>query len=227
MTPVRAVLFDAGDTLVRLSGGGETLLHLAAARLGTGALDPVSVTRVWGRVLDQASTAEEMAKGRDLSPARHREVWTDLYARAGCEGLAPGLGESLYDVTVDPRSWEAFPDAEPTLRALKERGLRVAVVSDTGFDLRPVLDAVGLSPWLDAVVMSFEQGVCKPDPRVFLTACTRLGVEPEEALMVGDNPLNDSGAVSVGICVLLLPPAAASGPRGLGRVLSLVTSAPR
>ena len=227
MRPSRGVLFDAGDTLVRLSGGGEQLLHLAGTRLGLGRLDRTEVATVWRRVLAAASTREEMAKGRDLSPSRHREVWTQLYARAGCDRLAHGLTDALYEATVDPGSWEAFPDAEPTLRALKERGLQVAVVSDTGFDLRPVLDAVGLSPWLDTVVMSFEVGVCKPDPHVFLTACERLGVEPDEALMVGDNPLNDSGAVSVGICVLLLPAAPVSGPRGLGRVLSLVSAATR
>jgi FMN phosphatase YigB (HAD superfamily) len=213
MTSFRAVLFDAGDTLVRLSGGGEQLLHVAAARLGCDRLDAADVGQVWRRVVGQASSADEMAKGRDLSPVRHRAVWTDLYARAGCDGLAPGLGEALYDLTVDPGSWEAFPDAEPTLRALKELGLPVAVVSDTGFDLRPVLDAVGLSPWLDAVVMSFELGVCKPDPQPFLTACERLGIDPSETLMAG-------------ICVLLLPAAPASGPRGLDRVLSLVSSRP-
>jgi FMN phosphatase YigB (HAD superfamily) len=222
VTPLRAVLFDAGDTLVRLSGGGQLLLEQAGARLGAELREP-EMAAVWGRVLARASTPEEMAKGRDLSPSRHREVWTALYTDAGCDRLAPGLSHALYELTVDAGSWEGFSDAEPTLRALKERGVRTGVVSDTGFDLRPVLDALGLSPWLDAVVMSCELGVCKPDPRVFLTACQRLGVQPDDALMVGDNPVNDSGAVSVGLCVLLLPPARPSGPRGLGRVLSLVS----
>jgi HAD superfamily hydrolase (TIGR01509 family) len=223
VTPFRAVLFDAGDTLVRLSGGGQQLLHAAGARVGGARLDDADVSAVWQRVLARAGTPEEMAKGRDLSPSRHRKVWTALYTEAGCDRLAPGLSDALYEATVDAASWEAFPDAEPTLRALRERGVRTGVVSDTGFDLRPVLDAVGLSQWLDAVVMSCEVGVCKPDPRVFLTACERLGVQPEEGLMVGDNPVNDSGAVSAGLCVLLLPPARPSGPRGLGRVLSLVS----
>jgi putative hydrolase of the HAD superfamily len=57
---------------------------------------------------------------------------------------------------------------------------------------------------------------------VFLTACDQLQVDPARTLMVGDNPLTDSGAVAAGLCVFLLPPPAKDGPRGLGHVLSLI-----
>jgi FMN phosphatase YigB (HAD superfamily) len=217
----QAVLFDAGDTLIRLSGSGETLLHEAAATLGV-ALDPGDAGRVWGRVLDRSSTAEELAKGRDLSAARHREVWTALYTAAGCERLAPGLSTALYGLTVSAESWEAFPDTVPTLAAVREKGLRIGVVSDTGFDLRPAMDALGITPYLDAVVMSFEHGVCKPAATVFRGACDQLGVDPGRTLMVGDNPLTDSGAVGAGLYAFLLPPPPKTGPRGLAHVLSLL-----
>jgi len=217
-----AVLFDAGDTLIRLAGSGEKLLHRAAATLGVDPLDPADVADVWQRVLDRSSTAEELAKGRDLSNTRHREVWIELYTAAGCEGLAPGLSAELYELTVSAASWEAFPDTLPTLKTLRERGLRVGVVSDTGFDLRPAMDLLGLSPFVQTVVMSFEYGVCKPAVTVFLTACDQLEVQPERTLMVGDNPLTDSGAVAAGMHVFLLPRPAQSGPRGLGHILSLV-----
>jgi HAD superfamily hydrolase (TIGR01509 family) len=217
-----AVLFDAGDTLIRLCGSGEKLLHRAAAALGVGALDPDEVGPVWRRVLDRSGTAEELAKGRDLSSERHHEVWTELYRTAGCERLAAGLSEQLYALTVDAASWEAFPDTLPTLRALSDRGLRLGVVSDTGFDLRPALDLLGLSPYFGTVVMSFEYGICKPAAKMFLTACDQLQVSPDRTLMVGDNPLTDSGAVCAGMHVFLLPPPAKAGPRGLGQVLSLV-----
>jgi putative hydrolase of the HAD superfamily len=217
-----AVLFDAGDTLIRLAGSGEKLLHRAAANLGVDQLDPEKVGHVWQEVLDRSSTAEELAKGRDLSNARHREVWTALYDAAGCESLAPGLSEELYALTVSAESWEAFPDTLPTLKAVRDRGLRVGIVSDTGFDLRPAMDQLGLSPFVDTVVLSFEQGVCKPAVEPFRTACHQLRVQPERTLMVGDNPLTDSGAVAAGMYVLLLPPPTKTGPRGLGHILSLI-----
>jgi putative hydrolase of the HAD superfamily len=222
LSQFEAVLFDAGDTLIRLSGSGETLLHRAAAALGVDGLDPEEVAGVWRRVLDRSSTAEELAKGRDLSNARHREVWTALYGAAGCERLVPGLSEELYGLTVSAGSWEAFPDTIPTLKAVRERGLRVGIVSDTGFDLRPAMDLLGLSPFIDTVVMSYQCGVCKPSVTPFLTACDQLDVRPERTLMVGDNPLTDSGAVAAGMYVFLLPRPAKTGPRGLGHILSLI-----
>lgn len=218
---LRAVLFDAGDTLIRLRAEAGALLVAAAGKLGV-PVDPAAAAEVWARVLSGAGTPEELAKGRDLTAERHRLVWTDLYARSGADDLAAGLSGALYELTVDPASWEAFPDTADTLRGLRERGVPVGIVSDTGFDLRPVLDALGLSPWIDAVVLSCEYGACKPDPRVFRSLCADLGVEPAATLMVGDNPVTDGGAATAGLVVLLLPAPAAMGPRGLRHVLSLV-----
>ena len=68
MNQFEAVLFDAGDTLIRLSGSGEQLLYRAAADLGVDPLDPAEVGAVWRRVLDRSGTAEELAP--DLTGAR-------------------------------------------------------------------------------------------------------------------------------------------------------------
>jgi len=70
--------------------------------------------------------------------------------------------------------------------------------------------------------MSFEYGVCKPATTVFLAACEQLRVRPERTLMVGDNPLTDSGAVTAGLYAFLLPAPSPTGPRGLAHVLSLL-----
>lgn len=220
--PVRAVMFDAGDTLIRLRGQGGSLVRVAADALGM----PVSAEaarRVWDQVLAAAGTPEELAKGRDLTEARHRQVWTSLYAAAGAERLVEGLSVALYDLTVDPASWELCPGATEVISALRQVGVSVAVVSDTGFDLRPVFERLGLSAGVDAWVFSYELGVCKPDPAVFRAACGLLEALPGETLMVGDNPMTDGGAVSAGCRVLLLPPA--SRHRScLADVMSLVAT---
>jgi len=218
------VLFDLGDTLIRLAGSGDQLLLRAAAALDVAELDPAEASAVWQRVLEQASSPKELAKGRDLSTDRHREVWTQLYANAGCERLAPGLSEELYALTTSAESWEAFPDTLPTLRALRHRNIPVGVISDTGFDFRPAIDRLGLSPLVDVVVMSFEHGVCKPAPKLFRTACEQLGVDPRDTLMVGDNPLTDGGGTAAGLHVVLLPPPTPTHPRRLDAILSLVAS---
>jgi putative hydrolase of the HAD superfamily len=220
----RAVVFDAGDTLIRLRAPAGTMLLDAAVKLGA-VVPATAAAEVWQRVLAGAGTPEELAKGRDLSRDRHRAVWTDLYARAGADDLAVGLSDALYELTVDPGSWEAFPDTAATLRELRHRGVPVGVVSDTGFDLRPVFHRLELSPSIDVFVLSCEYGACKPEPRVFRHVCAELGVDPAVTLMVGDNPLTDGGATAAGLAVLLLPAPDATGPRGLHHVLSLVDGA--
>ena len=218
--PLRGVLFDVGDTLVRLDAGAGALVGRAARALGV-EVDPEAAAGVWSRVLVEASTPEELGKGRDLSLDRHREVWTELYRRCGADELAPNLAAAVYDATVRADGWIAFPDALEVLRGLKRAGIPVGVVSDTGFDLRPVLRRTGLAPYLDTVLMSYEHGRCKPDVGVFRAACQALGVDPARVLMVGDNPHTDGGAAPAGLTTLLLPPPT-DGARGLAHVLRLM-----
>jgi len=68
---------------------------------------------------------------------------------------------------------------------------------------------------------SFEHGVEKPDPKLFLAACAAIGTEPGKTLVVGDHPI-DGGAVGTGCVVLLLPHTEPGEPHGLARVLDLV-----
>jgi FMN phosphatase YigB (HAD superfamily) len=215
-SPLRAVLFDVGDTLVRLDAHAGTLVRRAGRALGLD-VDPEAAAAVWMRVLAEASAPEELAKGRDLSLDRHREVWTALYRRCGADELAAGMANAVYEASVTADAWVAFPDALATLRVLRRAGVPVGVVSDTGFDLRPVLRRTGLSPYIDAVLLSYEHGGCKPDAAVFHAACTALGADPAGVLMVGDNPHTDGGAVLAGLTTLLLPP-----PTGAARGLALV-----
>ncbi|MEU0036379.1 HAD-IA family hydrolase [Streptomyces sp. NPDC006333] len=134
-----------------------------------------------------------------------------------------GLYDALYERTFQPAAWRLYLDALDVLRGLRERGVRIAVVSNVGWDLRPVFDALGLTPYIDANILSYEVGVHKPDPRIFRLACDRLGVNPAEALMVGDERQKDGGAEAVGcrhLPVEHLP--VESRPEGLQAVLGMV-----
>jgi hypothetical protein len=64
--------------------------------------------------------------------------------------------------------------------------VRIALISDFHLDLRPLLAHHGIADLFDAWVFSFEQGIQKPDPRMFTLALDALEVRPEHALMVGD-----------------------------------------
>jgi putative hydrolase of the HAD superfamily len=91
-------------------------------------------------------------------------------------------------------------DAVPTLRALRQRGLRTAVVSDCGYELPEFLPRLPIAPLLDARIYSVHVGQRKPHPAMYLAACRALRVDPEECLYVGDGGSRElTGAAEVGM----------------------------
>src|SRR5207247_1510611 len=168
---LRAVLFDWGDTLFHAPHAPEVILSFAA-RSGV----PMSIglaRALWDELWAAGKTPEEIAKGRDLSPEAHRRVWTALFTRA--DRVVPDLSRELYERVMDPHSWVPYTDTGPTLRAVRDRGLRVGVVSNVPADLRPVFAKHGLEGLVDSFTHSFEVGAEKPDPAIFLAAAKSLG----------------------------------------------------
>ena len=219
---IRGVLFDWGDTLFSPPDAASVIVRAAKDR-GV-PIDPERARALWDELWEIGKMPEELAKGRDLSADAHREIWTGLFERANT--AVPGIAPTLYARVMDPRAWIPYPDTEPTLRALRALGKRIGIVSNVPQDLRPIFASHRLSDLVDAFTHSFEVGVEKPDPAIFLRACERLGTQPEETLMVGDHPVADAGALSAGLRFHLLPPdGAANRPRGLDQVVAIVEAA--
>ncbi|MQY11738.1 (S)-2-haloacid dehalogenase 4A [Streptomyces sp. RB5] len=203
---INGVLFDASGTLLRVEPARARLRAVLDER-GIAASD--EEVRVWGDRLDAAGAVPGGTPPREV-PERLTPVWrarddSEAGHRAAFTALArevdlpwPGLYDALYDRTFRPAAWRLYPDALEVLAALRDRGVRTAVVSNVGWDWRPVFTGLGLDPYLDAHVFSYEVGLVKPDPRIFRLACERLGLAPGEVLMVGDERARDGGAVAVG-----------------------------
>ncbi|MFF0013626.1 HAD family hydrolase [Streptomyces sp. NPDC005374] len=227
-----AVLFDFSGTLFRIesteswlrAGLDEAELSLPEAELVRAAQELERVGALPGGAASAVAMPDEVAAVwgvRDESAALHRAAYTGLSRQVALPD--PGLHDTLYDRHMSPAAWQPYPDAAEVLRALRERGIAVGVVSNIGWDLRPVFRAHGLDPYVDVYVLSYEHGIQKPDPRLFKTACTALGVEPGDVLMVGDDRRADGGAAALGCGVHFvdhLP--VARRPDGLRPVLDLV-----
>jgi len=83
--------------------------------------------------------------------------------------------------------WEHVePDVEPALAALRDRGLRLVVVSNANGRLRHLFDRLQLTRWFDHLLDSHEWGVEKPDPRLFQLALEQARAEPSRTVHVGD-----------------------------------------
>jgi HAD superfamily hydrolase (TIGR01509 family) len=217
---LRAVLFDWRRTLVH-DPPDEWWIARALDALGRATDDAAVATLCEG--LRTAARLAEVVDGErtcDCSAAAHRD-WSMMYFRLA--GLDDDLCESLYALDFDAMCHPFYPDAAPVLRALRDRGCRIALVSDIHVDLRSEIVAADLYDCFDAFVLSFEQGVQKPQPEIFEIALRALDVHPAETLMVGDRASHDGGAVALGITTLLLPEvASADVPVGLHRVLALL-----
>ncbi|MET9956350.1 HAD-IA family hydrolase [Streptomyces sp. NPDC006339] len=158
---------------------------------------------------------------RDLDAERHRTVYTALMREAGVTDTA--LATALYERHMSPAAWHPYPDAARTLGELSRGGVVVAVVSNVGWDLRPVFRAHGLDEWVDVYALSYELGVQKPDPGIFRFACEGLGLDPAETLMVGDDRRADGGAQALGARVHFVDPLPVDRrPNGLLPVFGLL-----
>jgi putative hydrolase of the HAD superfamily len=227
-----AVLFDFSGTLFRIESTDSWLravldeagLPLTEAESTRAARELENVGALPGGVAPRVPMPDQLAALwaiRDESAELHRAAYTGLSRLVALPD--PALHDALYDRHMLPAAWQPYPDAAEVLHTLRERGIKVGVVSNIGWDLRPVFRAHGLDPYVDVYVLSYEHGIQKPDPRLFKTACTALGVEPRDVLMVGDDRRADGGAAALGCAVHFvdhLP--AAQRPDALRSVLGLV-----
>ncbi|MEU0071845.1 HAD-IA family hydrolase [Streptomyces sp. NPDC006332] len=227
-----AVLFDFSGTLFRIESGEswlrailtQTEIDLPEPELLRVAQELESVGALPGGTSAIRPVPDELAPlwaVRDESAELHRAAYTGLSRQVPLPD--PALHDALYERHMTPAAWAPYPDAAEVLRTLRERGTRVGVVSNIGWDLRPVFRAHGLDPYIDSYVLSYEHGIQKPDARLFATACAALDADPRDVLMVGDDRRADGGATALGCGVHFVDHLPVTQrPDGLRPVLDLV-----
>ncbi|MGB3443292.1 MAG: HAD-IA family hydrolase [Actinophytocola sp.] len=210
---INGVLFDFSGTLFRFEPGpgwpattfDETMRERLTTVLTSPALSadhlPPDLADAWAR--------------RDLDPSVHRTVYLASLASTGYE-LTPEQTEVVYESLSSPDVWYPYPDTAEVLRALAAAEVPVAVVSNIAWDIRPMFRKLGVEDLVAEYVLSYVEGVAKPDPKIFTLACQRIGVAPEQAVMVGDSPEADGGASAIGCRSVFVDPVhTASRPSAL------------
>ena len=192
---IRAVLFDYSGTLFHFepslgwpsvtvdAAARDRLTHVLTHPTMSGDHLPPDLRDAWAR--------------RDLDPDVHRTVYMAMLATSGV-GLTEAESDAVYASLTEPDSWRPYPDTVSVLKGLRAAGTPVAVVSNIAWDIRNVFRRYGVEDLVDEFVLSYLEGVVKPDPKIFRIACQRLGVAPEEARMIGDSREADGGALTAG-----------------------------
>lgn len=207
--PVKAVLFDAGNTLVFVEP--RRAVEVLGAYGATTDLD----------AFHGAERAARLQLVRSLSvrePVPEPDAWRGYFA-ALLEGLGipsearRDAGRAMLESHEADHMWTRIDPRTPAaLERLRRAGYRLGVVSNADGRMPQVIQTVGLDGHFEFVVDSHRVGVEKPDPRIFHIAVERLGLAPRDCAYVGDLYAVDVvGARGAGLRPILLDPFDAYG----------------
>jgi putative hydrolase of the HAD superfamily len=209
---VRAVIFDAGNTLLRMNYG--LIAEHLRTRGRAASLEQVEEAELRARVrLDPhlapgASTESATTHGRYL---RYLLENLDITDEAEIQAIA----RWRRDYNLPLGLWNrADPEAPAALRRVREAGLVAGVISNSNGSVRSILEETGLAADLDFIIDSAVVGVEKPDPRIFHLGLSEAGVSAAEAVYVGDlYSVDVLGARAAGLDGILLDPRGFWAPR--------------
>lgn len=196
--PIRAVLFDLDDTLLRYRRSSGTLLRESFEAVG---VDPIfSVDDYYGAFRRFADRTDSVAELR-------RECFAALCADRGRD---PALGRRVADVYADERDHrdvEWVAGAREVLDLLSGR-YRLGVVTNSPADAaRQKIDAAGVDDYAETVVFAGHDTPAKPATEPFYRALDALGVDPDRTVHVGDSLRSDvAGANAAGLRSVLFVP---------------------
>ncbi|WP_296951396.1 HAD family hydrolase [uncultured Massilia sp.] len=201
-TPIHAIVFDVYGTLAEITQKRAPFRQLL--RLG----------EQQSRVITANDAATLMS-----TPLTLREAAQHMAISLKPEELA----HLEADLRIEIASLRLFPDTTPTLLALRDRNIKLALCSNLAADYAPpIMELLPLR--LDAYAWSFAAGAIKPDPAIYAHVCAALGCAPANVLMVGDTPAADvDGPRAFGMQAVLLD---RKGRRGDGDALRSLAELP-
>jgi HAD superfamily hydrolase (TIGR01662 family) len=197
---LQAVLFDVDFTIAKPGPLlGPEGYRDAGRRFGL-ELDPQRYSEA------RAAALLDLAHHPELD--HDEEVWIrfteDIVRGMGGEGeRCREVAAAITDGWLRADNFELYEDVLPVFDLLRRKGIKVALVSNTSRDLDAFVQHHQLD--VDVWLASVEHGKVKPSPTIFQAVLQRLGVESQDAAMVGDSPEDDvAGAEAIGIRGFLL-----------------------
>ncbi len=227
-TAIDALVFDLDDTLVvEKDSATAAFLHACQLAAERCALDPATLDAtvretcrelwhhhspartyavevgissweaLWSRFEGEH---EDLALLRNWAPSYRRDSWLNALRLHGVDDV--DLAAELANAFISHRRARhvVYDDVRPALERLRGR-YRMALLTNGASDLqREKIAGAGLAPCFDEVLVAADIGISKPDPRIFRALLTRLRIEPQAAVMLGDSQSRDiQGAAAVGM----------------------------
>ena len=195
----RAVLFDAAETLFTTRGSVGEIYGGVARKYGSKA-SPEAI---------QAAFREHFRGAGPLSAGEQKQWWKNIvYAVFNDVGMIENFDrffDEVYETFRDSQGWMLFPETLDVLHELKNRQLKLGIISNFDSRIYTVLESLHIRSFFDAVVLSSETGYSKPDRKIFEAAIQAIGLPPSEILFVGDSPKDDVEAgIQAGLTSVLI-----------------------
>ncbi|MCL4216423.1 MAG: HAD-IA family hydrolase [Candidatus Hydrogenedentes bacterium] len=195
---IRAVLFDAGSTLLEVKPSVGSVYSQVAEQYGVMA-PPTALEEAfraeWRRRTDPAVDDAPFGDSDETQRQWWRSLVEATFAPAGGPDAFAGhfsdYFEELYELFAQPKAWEVYDDVAPALEVLRRRGFRLGVVSNWDNRLPRLMRGLKLDRYFEFILTSAEAGCKKPFPGIFEQAVARLGVMAREAVYVGDSVDHD------------------------------------
>lgn len=193
---IKAVYFDLFETLITEFSGGKRISKRHYDYKDLLGIEWTDFKEAWGSRQRRRMTGElpnfpavieDILNQRGL-PARDESVRYLMEERVK-EKVLPFL--------------HIRPDIVTMLAALRQRGIRLGLISNCTEEEVTYWSNSELAAYFDDVILSYEVGLAKPDPRIYQLGCERLSVAPGEALFVGDGGSDElNGAHDAGLSVV-------------------------
>jgi putative hydrolase of the HAD superfamily len=221
----QAVLFDAAGTLIKPTNSvGESYASIAG-NYGM-RVAPAELFNRFRICFDAASPLAFPDAAPDTLSAWEKDWWRRLVRRV-FEPFGPfdrfeAYFDELFAYFARPESWQLYPEVIETLRALSERELKLAVVSNFDSRLCNILAGLGAASWLDDIFVSSEVGYAKPDRRIFDFVLRSRHLAATDVLHIGDSVANDiGGAANAGVKGILVDRKGSHDRDAIPRVANL------
>ncbi len=197
---VAAILFDLDNTLVDDAGSARRAIAATCAEVAqiVSGLPQHELGEAYDRISTEVWTGVDLSQRNGEMPevtgaSFRRECW-----RKALESVRVMEGAALETAVERYAFWreqhlELYPETEEVLAALEGRVKLAIVTNGTADTHRRKLELLGFDRRFDYCAVAGELGLMKPDLRLFLHTSEKLGVAPEECIVVGDSLESDVG----------------------------------
>ena len=212
------VVFDVGGTLIGFHEPAPFQAFLESAGLPASDED---ARRFHRRLIEIILEQRDAAQGQGADGEDLEEWWRGNFARTWPD--RPDLAKEMYGWLHAGRFDRLFPDVVPTLSALREAGMPMAVLSNFGTHLHDILRRFDLADCFEFIIVSADVGLAKPDPRIFDLVVARANRPRQRLLYVGDHIGDDiEGARGAGLDAVLVDRPDRQGDALCPRIRSLL-----